>query len=67
MATNLNEPETLDRSDRANEQAVVDYLRAHGVQPATQPWGGPYTLAKPRPRWLAFVVRTLRTLRLLDD
>lgn len=69
MATNLSEPETIDAwPDEAHEQAVVEYLRAHGVKPATRRWQpSPGIPVKQRPMWLAFIFRTLRKLRLYDD
>jgi len=69
MATNVTATETIDeRRDEAYEQAVVEYLRAHGVHPATRRWEpSPGVPVKQRPMWLAFIFRTLRKLRLYDD
>ena len=62
--------ETLELwpDEDAHERRVLAYLRANGVRPATRQWervrGVP---VKQRPWWLAFIVRTLRKLRLYDD
>jgi hypothetical protein len=68
MPTNLTDQETpILTTAEPDPEAVNAYLRAHGVRPATQPWGGPYDLTKPRPWWLALIIRSLRRLRLYDD
>ena len=69
MATNLSEAETVDQwPDEAHSPAAVEYLRAHGVRPATRKWmPRPGVPVKQRPMWLAFIFRTLRKLGLYDD
>ncbi|HEX9936626.1 MAG TPA: hypothetical protein VGB15_05870 [Longimicrobium sp.] len=69
MATNLDEAETVDRwPDEAHSPAALEYLRAHGVRPASRKWTPrPGFPVKQRPMWLAFIFRTLRKLRLYDD
>lgn len=47
--------------------AFLEKLKANGVQLATKRWGGPYELGKPRPWWVAFIVRVLRKLRIYED
>jgi len=69
MATNLDEPKALDEwPDNPYSPEAEAYLRANGVRPATQPWKPtPGIPVKQRPMWLAFILRTLRKLRLYDD
>lgn len=65
MDTNRYDPEALDRPDHVRGEAVIEYLRAHGVKPATRRWEpSPGVPVKQRPMWLGFIVRTLRKLRL---
>lgn len=59
MATNLEEAETLDWPDEAHSPEAVEYLRAHGVRPATQSLDRPRVIGKQRPWWLALLIRTL--------
>jgi hypothetical protein len=53
--------------DEVFEQAVrsglhtperLDWMRRHGIRPATQQWQGPSEPVKLRPGWLAFLLRT---------
>ena len=69
METNLQDRETVDDwPDEAHSPAALEYLRAHGVRPATRRWTPtPGVPVKQRPMWLAFIFRTLRKLRLDDD
>jgi hypothetical protein len=49
------------------EQAELEYLRAHGVR--VGPWNldRPRVIGKPRPWWLALMLRNLRRLHLIRD
>lgn len=69
MATNQQDLETLELwpDEDAEERAVLDYLRARGVQPATRSLDRPRVIGRQRPRWLAFIFRTLRRLHLYRD
>jgi hypothetical protein len=63
METQLKDPGTLDlwpQDDDKLEQAVLERMRAAGVQLATRPFRGPRVTVKQRPRWWAFILRTLR-------
>lgn len=70
MPTDLTDRETLEsQPGHADQRVQDDYLRAHGVRPATRRWDSDPSWApvKQRPAWLAFIVRNLRKLGLYDD
>ncbi|HEU4556850.1 MAG TPA: hypothetical protein VFS20_03335 [Longimicrobium sp.] len=69
METNLRDTETLDLwpDEDAEERAFLEHLRANGIRLATKSLDRPRVIGKQRPRWLAFMIRTLRRLHLYRD
>jgi hypothetical protein len=68
MSTNLRDHETLAvEPEDPEELAFLEHLRVNGVKLATEPWDPTWEPVKQRPWWLAFILRTLRKLRLIDD
>ena len=68
MATNLENRETLElRPEDAEDRAFVEHLRANGVRVATGSLDRPRVIGKQRPPWLAFIIRTLRSLHLTRE
>ena len=66
METNLSDTEKLGRGadEDAEERAFLEHLRANGVRLATKSLDRPRVIGKQRPRWLAFMFRTLGRLHL---
>jgi hypothetical protein len=63
METQLKDPATLDlwpQDEDELEQAVLERMRAAGVQLAIRPFRGPRVTVRQRPKWWAFILRTLR-------
>ncbi|MBV9110559.1 MAG: hypothetical protein JO306_14205 [Gemmatimonadetes bacterium] len=50
----------LDTDEAREEAAFLERLRAAGVKLAEEPLTPPRVLVKPRSKWLAFLIRTLR-------
>ncbi|HSU14198.1 hypothetical protein [Longimicrobium sp.] len=63
METQLNDLDTLDlwpQDEDEVERIVLARMRAAGVQLATEPLSRPRITVRQRPRWWAFILRTLR-------
>lgn len=68
MSTNLENPDRLGvGAGEGDKQAFLDHLRANGVRVGRQGLDRPRVIGKQRPKWLAFFVRILRKLHVLDD
>jgi hypothetical protein len=69
MATNQQDLETLELwpDEDTEERAFLEHLRANGVRLATKSLDRPRVIGKQRPRWLAFILRTLKRLHLYRD
>ena len=68
MATNLDNTDRLSVGPQeAAEQDFLEHLRANGVRLGRQGLNRPRIIGRQRPMWLAFIVRTLRKLHVLDD
>lgn len=63
MATQTHDPDDWEHwtpeQIAEHERIVHERLRAAGVKFATQPFR-PRIVGKARPKWLAFIIRTLR-------
>ncbi|HET7461638.1 MAG TPA: hypothetical protein VFJ82_10325 [Longimicrobium sp.] len=68
METTLTEEELrLLDTDDPEERAFLEKLKANGVRLGRQGLNRPRVIGRQRPMWLAFIVRILRKLHVIDD